>query len=291
MSLLNAKSTSPIRVSVFLTVKALSETTNQTCTSLSNHPFSFLRHIRSLNPFLSVRQPTLTLHPLFSTERRDLLTRCQAFTNSNCSPLTRSVTRYKQLKKSGAGPRMAYSCASAGTRSRIPFCHGESMIFERPPRNSGATWVFHTCSTSKHSRGPTLWIASTPLTVKRSYFSSENRPSELEVLREVRNRDYTGSRIENQRNETFFLGRTSIFVCTASFVGRTGKGIWFRVHDQDQFQRTDFSKLCVRSESHSSDLREAIFIITIYWLDFLLFLSQMEIRYWRKARNWRKFGR
>lgn len=59
MSLLNAKSISPIRVSVLLTVKALSETTNQTCTPLSNHPFSFLRHIRSLNPLLSVRQPTL----------------------------------------------------------------------------------------------------------------------------------------------------------------------------------------------------------------------------------------
>lgn len=99
------------------------------------------------------------------------------------------------------------------------------------------------------------------------------------MLREVRNRDYTGSRIGNQRNETFFSERTSIFVSTTSFVGRTGKGIWFRVHDQDQFQRTDFSKLCVRSESHCSDLREAIFIITIYWLDFLLFLSQMEIRY------------
>lgn len=149
MSLLNAKSTSPIRVSVFLAVKALSETTNQTCTPFSNHSFSFLRHIRSLNPFVSVRQPTLTLHPLFSTERRDLLTRCLAFTKANCSPLTRRVTRYEQLKKSGAGLRMAYSRASTGTRSRIPFCHGESMKFERPPRNSGGTWVFHTCSTSK----------------------------------------------------------------------------------------------------------------------------------------------
>lgn len=149
MSLLNAESISPIRVSVFLTVKALSETTNQTCTPLSNHPFSFLRHIRSLNLLLSVRQPTLTLHPLFSTERRDLLTRCQAFTKANCSPLTRRVTRYEQLKKSGAGLRVAYSRASAGTRSRIPFFHGESMKFERPPRNSGGTWVFHTRSTSK----------------------------------------------------------------------------------------------------------------------------------------------
>lgn len=149
MSLLNAKSTSPIRVSVFLAVKALSETTNQTCTPFSNHPLSFLRHIRSLNPLVSVRQPTLTLHPLFSTERRDLLTRCLAFTKANCSPLTRRVTRYEQLKKSGAGLRMAYSRASTGTRSRIPFCQGESMKFERPPRNSGGTWVFHTCSTSK----------------------------------------------------------------------------------------------------------------------------------------------
>lgn len=290
MSLLNAKSTSPIRVSVFLAVKALSETTNQTCTPFSNHSFSFLRHIRSLNPFVSVRQPTLTLHPLFSTERRDLLTRCLAFTKANCSPLTRRVTRYEQLKKSGAGLRMAYSRASTGTRSRIPFCHGESMKFERPLRNSGERGCFTRVPRPNKSRGPTLWVASTPLTVKRSYFSSENRLSELEVLPEVRNRDYAGSRIGNQRNETFFSGRTSIFVSTASFVGRTGKGIWFRVHDQDQFQRTDFSKLCVRSESHSSDLREAIFIITVYWLDFLLFLSQMEIRYWRKARNWRKFG-
>lgn len=292
MSLLNAKSTLSIRVSVFLTVKALSVTTNQTCTPLFNHPFSFLRHIRSLNPLLSVRQPTLTLHPpcfqLKSVTYWHVVRLSRRLIVRHWPEEWRATNSWKKATQVSGWPIHAPQPAQ---NLKFRFATEKAWNSRDPHETLAERRCFTRVPRPNKSWGPTLWIASTPLTVKRSYFSSENRLSKLEVQHEVRNRNYAGSRIGNQRNETFFSGRTSIFVSTGSFVGRTGKGIWFRVHDQDQFQRTDFSKLCVRSESHSSDLREAIFIITIYWLDFLLFLSQMEIRYWRKARNWRKFGR
>lgn len=144
MSLLNAKSTSPIRVSVFLTVKALSETTNQTCTSLSNHPFSFLLHIRSLNPFLSVRQPTLTLHPLFSTERRDLLTRCQAFQLFAIDPKCDEVRTVK--KKRRRSPDGLFMRLGRHKISNSVLPRRKHDIRETPTklwRNVGVSHVFH----------------------------------------------------------------------------------------------------------------------------------------------------